>query len=630
MTVSISSISTVQTPTRQDFRDVLEPWCHSLRALQVREIRSPGLFGGILCPACSRIHGRSGDAIYPLLHMARHTGDEGYVQAAIDLFAWTDHVSRPDGSWANETIGYPWLGITVFGAIALGESLRHYGDLLPGPVRRAWTHRLRRAAGFIFDTFTLQTGNINYPASAPAALALAGLLVDEPRFLVRAAELARECLACFTKPNLLLWGEGPRVPSPRGLRAVDLGYNVEESLPNLALYATLAGDEALLEFVTLSFRHHLEFLLPDGAWDNSWGTRNYKWTYWGSRTSDGCQGGLMLLAGRDPLFAVAALRNLRLLKACTQGGLLHGGPHAHDHGEPVCIHHTLFHAKSLTAALDSGHFEERPSEWADARQTAPIVLLPRDKPGVREFPEIATWLVSHGPWRGTITNNDVRYAKLRQGHATGGALTLLWHEQAGLVLCASMTRYSLEEASNMPVVRLPNDAETLTPRLVLRRASGEFTNLNDVNAEVSWWASETGQGITFESRGRLADAGGSGPEAGEVGFVTRYVFGEASFRLEVEVTGQGDLDSLEYVCPMVSRFDAPLEPDGTLAIPLARPNAVVRIKANRPASVASIDDARGYNHVPGLEADIWRFPFRAGETEPLIISISVESTGRFP
>jgi hypothetical protein len=28
---------------------------------------------------------------------------------------------------------------------------------------------------------------------------------------------------------------------------------------------------------------HLEFMLHDGAWDNSWGTRNFKWTYWGNR-----------------------------------------------------------------------------------------------------------------------------------------------------------------------------------------------------------------------------------------------------------------------------------------------------------------------------------------------------------
>lgn len=45
---------------------------------------------------------------------------------------------------------------------------------------------------------------------------------------------------------------------------------------------------------------HLEFMLPDGAWDNSWGTRSFKWTYWGGRTSDGFMGGYYLMAARHP------------------------------------------------------------------------------------------------------------------------------------------------------------------------------------------------------------------------------------------------------------------------------------------------------------------------------------------
>ena len=69
------------------------------------------------------------------------------------------------------------------------------------------------------------------------------------------------------------------------------------------------------------WRQRWEFLLPNGAWDNSWGTRNYKWSYWGSRTSDGCFPALMLLADLDPSFREAAWRNLYLMAACTHGQL---------------------------------------------------------------------------------------------------------------------------------------------------------------------------------------------------------------------------------------------------------------------------------------------------------------------
>jgi hypothetical protein len=85
----------------------------------------------------------------------------------------------------------------------------------------------------------------------------------------------------------------------------------------------------------------MEFMLPDGAWDNSWGTRNFKWTWWGSRTSDGCHPAYRLLADRDPRFAEVSRRNLALMAACTHDGLLYGGPHYRAAGYAPCIHHTF-------------------------------------------------------------------------------------------------------------------------------------------------------------------------------------------------------------------------------------------------------------------------------------------------
>ena len=96
-------------------------------------------------------------------------------------------------------------------------------------------------------------------------------------------------------------------------------------------------------------------MLPDGGWDNSIGTRNFKWTYWGGRTSDGCQAALNHLGKDDVAFAESALRNLELYKACTHQGLLMGGPHYARHGEEPCIHHTFCHAKVLAEALDERH-----------------------------------------------------------------------------------------------------------------------------------------------------------------------------------------------------------------------------------------------------------------------------------
>lgn len=86
--------------------------------------------------------------------------------------------------------------------------------------------------------------------------------------------------------------------SPNGCKGVDLGYNVEETIPSLVGYALVTGDKEALDIMEKTMKVHIEFMLPDGAWDNSWGTRNFKWTYWDSRTSDGCQAGFAALARR--------------------------------------------------------------------------------------------------------------------------------------------------------------------------------------------------------------------------------------------------------------------------------------------------------------------------------------------
>src|SRR5258708_19154525 len=84
------------------YGSVLKRWCDGLVSLQVTGIRNPALHGGIVCPACALVHGRCGDAIYPLLHMARATGDAKYLRAALLVHDWSERQdSRPDRSSVN-------------------------------------------------------------------------------------------------------------------------------------------------------------------------------------------------------------------------------------------------------------------------------------------------------------------------------------------------------------------------------------------------------------------------------------------------------------------------------------------------------------------------------------------------
>lgn len=96
----------------------------------------------------------------------------------------------------------------------------------------------------------INQNNINYPISNALALYECGLVCEEPRFIGKSkilAALAEEILT----PQNLLFGEGiPRFQkSPRGCDPVDIGYNVEETLPSLALYATMSGDITVYIYV---------------------------------------------------------------------------------------------------------------------------------------------------------------------------------------------------------------------------------------------------------------------------------------------------------------------------------------------------------------------------------------------
>jgi hypothetical protein len=587
---------------------LLHAWCDALLA---RQIASGPEAGGLYCDSHRSVHGRCGELLYPLLALHRRTRDARYLAAAHALHAWAERrVSRPDGAWTNEPDGRnDWTGITCFAAISLGEALRHHGDLLSPEDRARWGERLRRAADYLLDFQTFERGDINYPVSSATALALAGTLLASPRHLARARELVAFALGHLTE-NALLWGEGERGPadlSPRGLRPIDLPYNVAETLPNLALYATVVGDSALLATAARSLRAHLEWMLPDGGWDAGWCTRLAKWTYWGSRTTDGALGGLALLRAQDPLFALAAGRQLRILSADTHRGLLHGGPHVRSRGRPVCIHPAITHAKGLALALDAG-----------LAAPAPGLRLPSESAaGVRAWPETGVTRLALGPWRASFTLNDIPCTAKRGGRPSGGSPCLVWHAQAGPLLSASLTDYVRYEGDNMDEAPDPRDRHTLTPRLDLLHHGVLHSSLHDTGAGLH--AVEAGGAITLTARGTLRDAAGRAPAGLDARFEFTHVFRADAYTLTARVACRGA--SLHF--PLISAADEPLETDADATrLTVRKPRALVGLVADCPPC-ARPGAERFFNYSPGFEVIPLAYACEADTPLTLRLSISL-------
>ena len=589
------------------YAELLQKWCDGLLSVQVTSIANPALRGGLLCPACGLIHGRCGDAVYPLLRVAHSTGDSKYIRAALLVHEWSEQqVSRSDGSWVNDVTLSSWKGITVFHAIALAEALQHHGSVLDEVTRRNWTDRLARALKFLDGFISIETGNINYPITSTFCFAVSGQLLGNSHYLDRARELAHTALGYFT-PWGLLFGEGHplKLVSAKGCRPVDLGYNVEESLPSLAMYALLTNDKEVLDHVIAALKTHMEFMLPDGSWDNSWGTRNYKWSWWGSRTSDGCHPAYALLAEHEPRFLEVARRNLELMAACTHDGLLYGGPHYFAHGDLPCVHHTFTHAKSLATVLDRAN-----TNLESAQKTS----LPRDDAyGLKSFPEIGTRLAAIGDWRATVTEYDWEYTEHVQaggsnagGHVSGGALSLLYHREIGPVLVASMTAYQTIEISNQQVPRDYPHME-LTPRIECVSDGKTYLSVTDLQATLS--ANATPDEITFEARGRLLTAAHEPLPNSQYHF--RYRLSEAM--VEIAASATTGAVPVRLILPVVSQHDERVEHLDLQSIRVHKRNGSLLVRTSAPHAFAGQVSERTFNLVPGFECLPLEIALQPGE-----------------
>lgn len=589
---SSEASSTQATAFKDLVSSLLKDWCDGMIAVQIVDPSDLSIHGALGCPSCSHIHGRCMDAVYPFLYMADVTGDQKYLDAAILVMDWAEHnVSHANGSWTVVPNPKSWKGITVFGAIALAEALHYHGDVLEDKRRQQWMERLSKAAAYVFREFNMSFTNVNYGATAVYGLHLFGKVLDDPSYLARSKELAEDAKAYFTSSNHLLFGECKPSDklSAKGLPGIDLGYNVEESLNSLVMYALEENDEELLQLLTKSLNKHLEFMLPDGAWDNSWGTRQFKWSYWGSRTCDGSQPAFGMMAHRNPAFGTAAVKNTELLRRCTTDGLLHGGPHYISHGIKPCVHHTFAHAKPLATMLD--HWDQLPN----IDTSTPLPRSVAD--GIKYYDELDTALFARGDWRGTLTAYDAIYKVGEYRQATGGALSVLYHHKVGLLLAASMAVYRLAEPYNQQ----PNPGKdfALTPRVETYQDDVWYTNLFDLGA--TFKATDEEGAIELVAQAQLKN------EAQEVAKHTASAF-ELTYNCSKQtihisaMTKQPIKAPTAFVLPLISPTGEEVKQVGPNEITIQKPEGLVKVTSNVPLQIKDMLRSRIFNMVPGAEA----------------------------
>ncbi|MCQ2480022.1 MAG: hypothetical protein MJ120_05215, partial [Clostridia bacterium] len=250
------------------YKCLLKEWCDYLVSRQRDD-------GGFSCEACETIHGRADNAIFPLIYMFSETGDCRYLLTAQKLLLFRKNFEHSDGAVQND-YGSEWKGITVFSAINLYKTLHFFAEVLPEKFRKNLEEKFRNSCNWVYENVVDGfRANINYYAAASAVNAMCGEYFGEEKFTIRAKNLLNYCMKNFTE-NGLLTGEGQphNFTTEKGCFPVDIGYNLEESFPCLVDTAEILNDEKILKKLSAYGKEFLMFMLPDGGWDNSFGSRN--------------------------------------------------------------------------------------------------------------------------------------------------------------------------------------------------------------------------------------------------------------------------------------------------------------------------------------------------------------------
>lgn len=576
--------------TKKQVYSLLKDWCDYMLDRTVKGIDDSNLKGAMLCPACGYIHGRFADSVLAYTLLYAETGDEKYLIAADEAVDWSENnVLTPEGTWYNDINSF-WYGTGLFSAMALGETLHNFKGEIPEKIYNKWYNIfVRMAEGCkTFVHYDWYKPVINYYCGAAAFFAFCYKFLGDEKYKYE-ANYWEEIISHQFDSDGLLFGESHPIDviSKKGCYGIDLGYNLEESLQLLIQYALYMGSEEKLKFYCEKALAHLEFIMPDGAIDDSFGSRHNKWTYWGSRTSDGVQEAFPRVAKYDRRFAKTAALNFDLLRRCTVDGALYGGLMQNDANQPACIHHAFAHSKAL--ALMYIHMDEKKFENLEE------VTLPREEEyGIKTFQNGYLKLVSVGDMRATISAVDY-VAQTDWRCNMGGNLNLLWHKKYGAICAATMHDFFLVEPYNFQMLRNAEKTLCMTPRIIC----GDYKSDLDKTVEISSFGDEKKANIS--------------------------VVGSENFKFKLDYEFIGDSVKISILTEEDAVYSLPIIIDGKSEVKALNDKEFLFKNMLTVSSNVEIEtedlSKRYFNQVGGFEYLPLEIPLKANQRTEIIISV---------
>lgn len=556
--------------TKYEAKMLVQEWADTLIHSSIKST-NPRLNHGMVCPSCFHIHGRVIDFIYPSVFLYDETKNDKYLKLANNLFEWGENLYCSDHSYYNDA-QQNWPYTTMFFAHTLFNVLTKYKARLPRDLFCKWEQRYQEISEWIFDHFDKSNqANTNYHAACCLALAMAGQYFDNPSYSDKADEF-KQFMQQFISKDGFTFGEGkPKAyVTEKGCKSIDIGYGIEETLPCLFEYAMIRNDETFLKQIKEVAKTYSDFILPDGAIDDSFGTRCFKWTYWGSRTSDGFIKVYAWLAKEDARYFDICTTHIDLLKQCTHDGFLYGGVDYKEHGEPPCIHHMITQAKALVEFIES-----------DCEISKTMQSVPRQ--GIHFYDSLYTYRVFQTSYNATITGFD--YSHYPGGHASGGAMTLLWSKKYGPILASSNTDELAKEPLNIQLSQQKEQIQSNVIRLWYERNGKVYSNIYDLACECTQRENEIRTRFKFCTIDHQPDT----DEKGEI----VYTFEENGVRIRIEL---GNNRNVFLSLPIINHHKENYEVVNE-TVNFYREDKKIIVTANQ--ALFKIED--GFNLSPGFE-----------------------------
>jgi hypothetical protein len=576
-----------------EFQTALIKLCDGLIATQNLNAADKD-YGALVCPSTNPqahpAHSRGAEAVYPFAVAYKRVNDVKYANAAVKLGNWLITIQNAAGAWGEDWPGHDgWDGTTADQLISMAGAYAILKDRLTPAENTAWINSMRRSADWIEANFP--KGNLNYLPTGAVALKVASNVIANPpaKWMTKAGSLMATTVASVNSDDFII-GEG---------KGIDLGYNIAQSIGYIALYGILTNTKIYVDMAARVLKVHNKFMYPNGAMDNSWGTRSFKWTFEsGTKTAPGIPFTFALLADRDPAFNRGAQLSVEFLAGNYIGdkNLEIYGPHASRHAtsSTPCIYSSFARAQSLATAIEyapaaaaSAPIPSETKNWSQYFTTARTALIRTDK--------IMATVTTYGEI-GQYSRPEV---------VRGGSITNLWFEgygPLGFLQVSSQTNYTREEDMHMPIegALLPLTARIEKP------GAAYAANLYDDKATLALAAD--GDGWKATAAGSLKDINGAAT-AGTFTWVHRFF--KDSYASEVTV---GSAAGVRIVEPFVdlSGNQYALAGDSAFRITTAGGGIwEVRVTSSTgPFTLASGEDKAKY----------WS-PFPAVDCHPLILKL---------